>query len=181
VFRDRTADLSLAELLADVADRTPAPGGGAAVAWTVGLAAALTEMGARFGSGDRLAEVADRAADIRVQALELADMDAIAYGAVLSTAGDARVAALSAAADPPLLMARAAAEVAALAAEVVASGNPNLVGDAAAGVALAEAACGAAVQLVEIDLAGEPDDPRRAEAQHLARAAAATRAAVGSG
>jgi methenyltetrahydrofolate cyclohydrolase len=181
VSRDRTADLSLQELLGEVADRTPAPGGGAAVAWTVALAAALTEMGAHFGDGGRLAEVASRAALLRARALELADMDAIAYGAVLSTSGDSRAAALSAAADPPLLMARAAAEVAALAAEVVAAGNPNLVGDAAAGAVLAEAACSAAAHLVEIDLAPAPNDPRLAEVRAAVEAAVTARARAQGG
>lgn len=177
--REPTADLSLAELLAEVAARTPAPGGGAGAAWTCAMAAALTQMAASFSDGDRMAEVAARAEQLRVQALELADMDATAYGAVLTATGDARQVALSAAADPPLLMARAAAEVAALAAEVAADGNQHLRGDAATGVLLAEGAAQAAADLVRINLSGSPDDTRLADVAAQADAAASARAEVG--
>lgn len=177
--RDPVADLSLAELLAEVAARTPAPGGGAGAAWTCAMAAALTQMAASFSEGDRMAEVAARAEQLRSHALELADMDATAYGAVLTATGDARRVALSAAADPPLLMARAAAEVAALAAEVAKDGNQHLVGDAATAVHLAEAAAQAAANLVRINLAGSPDDARLADVATQTDAAASARTAHG--
>ena len=176
------AEHSLGELLAAMAEPIPAPGGGAGVAWSAAMAAALVEMGARYAEGERMAEVAARAASLREQTLALADMDAEAYGAYLSAPPERRPAALSAAADPPLLLARAAAEVADLAAEVATDGKKGLRGDAITGAVLAEAACWAATCLVAINLEGDPSDPRLAEAQRWADAAASARErAAGSG
>ena len=80
--------------------------------------------------------------------------------------------ALSDAANPPLAVARAAAEIAALAQETASLGSPHLLGDAHAGLLFAEAACQAAAGLVVINLQAHPDDERRAEALELARRAA---------
>jgi formiminotetrahydrofolate cyclodeaminase len=103
--------LTLATFLAEVADRTPAPGGGAAAAAGCGLGAALAEMAARFAGLD---EAAERAGSLRREALSLAAAgkpglrgDALA-GADLA-AGAARAAArlveinLAEAADDPRL------------------------------------------------------------------------------
>ena len=68
-------------------------------------------------------------------------------------------AALSDAADSPLAVARAAAEVAGLAAEVARTGNRHLRGDAISGAVLAEAACTAAARLAEINLTGPSRRP----------------------
>ena len=84
-------------------------------------------------------------------------------------------AALSDAANAPLAVARAAAEVAALAQEAASLGSPHLLGDAHAGLLLAEAACQASAGLVAINLQPHPDDERRAEALELARRAARVR------
>jgi len=84
--------------------------------------------------------------------------------------------ALSDAADSPLEIARAAAVVASLGAELALTGNTNLTGDAITGVALAEAACCAAARLTEINLARVPSDPRLDEAAGLTRQASAARA-----
>ena len=85
----------------------------------------------------------------------------------------------SAAAEVPLRTATAAAEVAELAAELLQTGNPNLSGDAATGVLLADAACVAAANLVAINLAGHPGDARIAAAHALVARSARARTSVG--
>jgi formiminotetrahydrofolate cyclodeaminase len=173
------AERPLAELLAALAERSPAPGGGAAAAWCGALAAALLEMAAEFvGAG----EAAGRAAALRARLLEAGEADLRCYEPVLSAmrlaADDPARAerldrALSAACEPPLEVARGAAEVAELAASVTAGSKAAVRGDALAGVVLAEAAVRAAAELVEVNVG---DDPRRTEAAQLAERAARIRA-----
>jgi formiminotetrahydrofolate cyclodeaminase len=62
--------------------------------------------------------------------------------------------------------------VAALAADVADRGNPAVRGDALAAAQLAAAAAQTAAALVQINLAGMPDDPRPARAADLAAHAA---------
>jgi formiminotetrahydrofolate cyclodeaminase len=170
--------VTLEELLAELADRTPAPGGGAAAGVGCALGAALVEMAARFAGLD---EVAARAAALRGEALALAHADRAAYAPVLEALrlpaddpgrGHALLAAQSAAADVPLAIAEAAAATATLAREVAAAGKPSLRGDALGGADLAAGAARAAARLVEINLAEFADDPRVARARAaVARAA----------
>lgn len=152
-----------------MAARTPAPGGGSAAAWALALAAALVEMAAAFS--DR-----EVAADLRAQALTLADRELSAYGPVLEASrlpkddparSERLGAALSAAADSPLEIARLAAEVEGLARDLAARGNRTLEGDANTAAELAGAARRAAARLVEINLSARPDDPRLGEAKRL--------------
>jgi methenyltetrahydrofolate cyclohydrolase len=162
------------ELLEELADRTPAPGGGTAAGWTLALAAGLVEMSARFADRDR---VAARAAELRARALELAEEELHAYEPVLEakrTVGDV-ASALSAAAEPPLAIARAAVEVAELGAEVVRDGKESLRGDALTGVILAAAACTAAAGLAGINLTAHTEDPRLLEAVDLSARVAEVR------
>jgi methenyltetrahydrofolate cyclohydrolase len=85
--------------------------------------------------------------------------------------------ALPAAADVPMQVLEAGAEVAGLAARLAADGNPNLRGDAVAAL-LAEAGVRAATELVTINLADVPGDERPARARRLLRQIArSTRAA----
>ncbi|OLF13434.1 cyclodeaminase/cyclohydrolase family protein [Actinophytocola xanthii] len=150
--------LSVGGLFERVAARTPAPGGGAVAALTAASAAALVAMAARFSD-----ESAARAEELRAHLEPLADADAAAYTAVLAArrlpADDPtrarRVAeALAEATEVPRRVASAAAEVAALAAHLVETGNPNLVGDARVAQLLAEAAAKAATALVDINEGG---------------------------
>jgi formiminotetrahydrofolate cyclodeaminase len=158
---NRGIALSLEKFLAAVAERTPAPGGGAAAAAGCALAAALVEMAARFADRD---DDASRAAALRAEALRLGEEDLTAYAPVLEAAraGDAArlAAAKRAAAETPLAIAEAAAAVAELARALASVGRPGLVGDALAGADLAAAAARAAARLVEINLAEAPDDAR---------------------
>ena len=123
------------------------------------MAAALVEMAARFAPEG--SDEAGRAAELRAQALQLAEIELHAYEPVLEAlrlARDdpdrmARVdVARATASESPLAIARVGAEVAQLAVDLVRTGNPNLVGDAIAGALLAEAAAQAAARLVAINL-----------------------------
>jgi methenyltetrahydrofolate cyclohydrolase len=177
-------DLPLTELLERFAARTAAPGGGSAAATACALAAALVQMAAEFDLAPESQPTARRASVLRSQALELGDRDLRAYAPVLEAfalpAEDesraARIAAArSGAADPPLEIAAAAAELAALGAELARHGNPHLTGDAITAVLIAEAACRSAVELVGLNLDDASDDPRRGQAEDLARRAAVAR------
>jgi formiminotetrahydrofolate cyclodeaminase len=181
---DALADRSLGQLLEQVAAESPSPGGGSSCALACALAAGLAEMAARFtlardeyaARHERMAALRARAGELRSRALELAEEELHVYEAVLDALREPEDApgraerldaALSDAADSPLAVARAAAEVAELAAEAARTGNRNLRGDAVAGALLAEAACTAAARLADINLAGRPSDPRRDEASQL--------------
>jgi methenyltetrahydrofolate cyclohydrolase len=139
-------------------------------------------MSARFAVEGE--ESADAAGVLRDQLVELGERELHAYEPVLEAMGldagdperEARLhQALSDAAQSPIGIARAAALVAELGADVAATGNPNLTGDAITGTLLAEAACCAAARLVQINLARVPSDPRLDEAAELTRQASASR------
>jgi methenyltetrahydrofolate cyclohydrolase len=177
-------ELTVGALLEAVAARTPAPGGGAVAGVTCALAAALVQMSAAFGSGAEAEAAGARAHQLRRAALALADEDLTAYGPVLEAlalpadAPERRqrlAAALGAAAEPPLGIAEAAAEVAELGVTAARSGSRHLIGDALTGVVLAEAAGRAAAELVAINLDPDGGDPRRPRAGQLAGRAAAAR------
>jgi methenyltetrahydrofolate cyclohydrolase len=192
---DALVDRTLGRLLEEVAARTPSPGGGTSCAVGCALAAGLVEMAAAFTlshpeqaeSHARMAELGVRAGELRAVALELAERDLHAYEPVLEAlrepadapGRDERLeAALSAAADSPLALARAAAEVAELAAEAARDATHHLRGDAAAGAALAEAACAAAAYLADLNLTRLPHDARREEASQLRASAQKARLAA---
>ena len=154
----------LARFADRLAARSPAPGAGSAAAGVITMAAALTEMAARF-SDDPAA--AARAEDIRARAPALVEEDARAYSAVLASSGTARQEALSRAADVPLSMAETAQELRALAAPLLESGNPNLRGEVLAALELASAGARAAAHLVLLNLGDDRVDGRVAQARAL--------------
>jgi formiminotetrahydrofolate cyclodeaminase len=181
-------DSSLREFLHSIAAREPAPGGGSVAAVTVAMAAGLVVMAARLSPDLPGCEsMADDAERLRQRAAELADADAEAYGAVLSTLSATRSSepaerrdrlrtAFEAAALVPLEVAELGADTARLAALLVEGGNPNLRGDAATGAYLAEAAVRSATALVAINVASGGCDT--ALLTRAARCTAATREAV---
>jgi formiminotetrahydrofolate cyclodeaminase len=181
------ADQPLGRLLGFVAATDPAPGGGSSAAIAAALSAALLGMAASLEAArdesEVDAELAERAHELRAEALELADRDLSSYAAVLEAerlpAGsparaEALAAALSEASQTPLAIAENAAEVAVLAASVTAVSKPAVRGDALAGVLIAEAAATAAASLVEVNLAGT-DGPDLARARDARRRAAEAR------
>lgn len=178
----RHLDLPVSDFLARVAAPTPAPAAGAVSATVVALAAGLAAMSAGLSSR-QLAEADDlaaRAAQLQRRAMPLGQRDGDAYAAVL--AARARPAddperssavrtALSEASDVPLEIAEVGVAVIDIAADVVRRGNPNLRGDAHTACLMAQAAVRAAVVLVELNLAGQAEDPRMTRAHEIERAA----------
>jgi formiminotetrahydrofolate cyclodeaminase len=177
-------DMPFEELLDTIAAETPAPGGGSVAAFVTEMAASLAAMAARFAQGhwEGWAGALAQAEALRHRAAPLAVEDAVAYENVLTAMrmprelepevrntliGDT----LSRAADVPLEITECAADVAALAAEIAISGNPNLRGDAAAASALAAAAAQVAANLVEINLGTTEADERIESVRNLVRSA----------
>ena len=162
-----------------IASADPAPAGGSVAAVAVAMAAGLVAMAARLAhEWPQAGEVVDRAEALRSRTATLALADEDAYAKVIealrlppdATSRDAEIAAaLSGAADVPLAVAEAAAEVAELAALVAREGNDRLRGDALVAAELAEAGARGAAELVAINLAGR-DDPRVERAMSFASA-----------
>jgi formiminotetrahydrofolate cyclodeaminase len=176
-------DLSAAELL-DALASPVTPGGGSALAFTVAMAAAVVRMAARASkdSWDAAGGVAAQADALRARAAPLAQLDAEMYDSALAVRDGAATLssekrdweigkAFAAAAEPPLEIARIAADVAELGAEVALSGDPRVRADAVAAATLAAAAARAVVTIVQVNLTSVEGDPRVAEAERLARTA----------
>lgn len=181
------AERTVSALLGMVASRDPAPGGGAVAGVCVALAAGLVGMAARSSDAELDADAAAlavRADQLRGEATDLAQEDADAYRGFLARSRDddeGRLEALSRATDVPLAIAELGAETAEIAARLVEHGNPNLRGDAATGVALAEAATRAAATLVALNArAGGFVDDRAERAERSSRRAAAARQSIES-
>jgi formiminotetrahydrofolate cyclodeaminase len=182
-------------LLDEIAAETPAPGGGSVAALLAAMAAGLVAMAARFSKDhwDGAGDTVGRAEELRVHVAPLAQADAVAYEEVLTALrlpkglepevrNQAIANALSRAADIPLLIAEAAADIAELGSLVAERGNPNLRADAVAATLFAEAAARASANLVLVNLAMTKRDPRTARARELAQAAGASSArAVAAG
>ena len=176
-----SAQRSLGSLLLDLAARTPAPGGGCARAWAGALAAALGEMIAAFAHDP---QAAARATALRAELLAAGEREMTSYEPVLKASRIPKTdpsreqrleTALSQASEAPLLIARASAEVAELAAAIAAKSNPDIAGDAITAVLLAEASSRAAGRLVQINLAQRPEDRRLAVLDELIEQARAAR------
>jgi formiminotetrahydrofolate cyclodeaminase len=162
-----------------IASAEPEPASGSVAAVAVAMAAGLVAMAARLAhEWPKASEVVEQAEALRSRMATLALADADAYAKVteamrLPRDSPSRAVeleeALSGAAEVPLAVAEAAAEVAVLAKLVAAEGNERLRGDALVAAELAGAGARGAAELVAINLAGR-DDPRVRRAQDLAAA-----------
>jgi formiminotetrahydrofolate cyclodeaminase len=76
----------VADLLAAIGERTPAPASGVAVALTGALAAALAELAARYAGEE---ELAARAGALAAELVGLGDEDAAAYTAFMAERSEA--------------------------------------------------------------------------------------------
>src|SRR5215211_5613880 len=170
----------VSEFCDTISAETSAPGGGSVAAIVGAMAASLSAMAARFSKEqwEDAAGAVAQAEALKARLLPLAEEDARAYESVLlalrmpkDVVEDIRDAAigdaLSRATDVPLAIAEASLDVATLACELAERGNPNLQGDAAAAVFLAEAAVRASANLVEINLATREGDERLERAREL--------------
>src|SRR5436305_7636618 len=139
------SELRVGELLAALAERTPAPASGAATALTAALAAALVELAAGFADDE---ETVARATVLRSRLVELADEDSAAYTAFMADRNDETRAAIVAV---PLEVASCADEVAELARHAGAQLKGPVGGDAEAAAELARAAALVARRLADLN------------------------------
>ena len=163
--------MDFSSFLDRVASDEPVPAGGSVAAIVVAMAAGLVAKAARLSpQWPRAAEVLERAEALRALVAPLAQADADAYTAVLEAQRRKQdvPGALSRAADVPLAIAEAAAEVASLAALAAAEGNARLRGDALIAAELAGAGARGAAELVAINLP-DGDDDRVRRARELAQ------------
>jgi formiminotetrahydrofolate cyclodeaminase len=176
-------DLTVRAWLGELGDRSPSPAGGAAAALAGAMAASLVTMAARLSAdwdeaggmvaqalslGDRLGGLAETDADVYTETLITLDhRDEIPADRRDYVLGEA----LARAAQAPLEIAEAAADVAVLAAEAVEHVDARLRADAEIAVALAAAAAQAAARLVEVNLGTTREDARIARARTAAEAA----------
>jgi formiminotetrahydrofolate cyclodeaminase len=138
-------ELQVGEFLAALGERTPTPASGAATALTGALAAALTELAARFAEDE---DAVMRAKTHVMQLLELADEDAVAYAAFMADRNDETRARII---EVPEEIAARADEVARLADHVRSRLTSSVAGDAEAAVELARAAARVARRLAELN------------------------------
>jgi methenyltetrahydrofolate cyclohydrolase len=172
------SDETIGEFLEQLAGQTPVPGGGAAAAAQVGLAAALLAKVARYTTGGRYADheetikhIVTEADELRGIALRLAEADVDAFAAVVDayrlpreTAQEdsARTAAIGRAlvnaAWPPAQVISVAAMVVNIAEALAQIGNRNVIADVAAAAEAARAAAATARVNIEINLADITDE-----------------------
>jgi formiminotetrahydrofolate cyclodeaminase len=177
--------LPLPALLEELAAPREVPGAGSALAATLAAAAAVVQMAARLspaGWADA-AGVAAQAEALRERAVLLIDEDAEAYRRALEARAAADETAkpeqrdwtlgrvTAEAAEPPLALARLAADLAELCAAAGARVDPRVHADVAAAAALAAAVARGARELVAVNLTALPGDARVEEADGLVVAA----------
>src|SRR4051812_42382941 len=177
-------DRSLREFLDDVAAEGRTPGGGSAAALVTALAAALLAKIARTSTAwPEGRGIAAQAESLRDRAAPLAQVDAEEYEAALlaledggGEAGERRDFALgrayARAAEPPLQIARTAADVAELAVVVARNGDLAFHADAVIAAVLAAAAASSAAELVGVNLTASAQDERGREGGGVAEKAA---------
>ena len=166
-------DARMSDWLGQLADRTPAPGGGAVAALCAASAAALLEMVANYTTGKKWADreesmraIAAEVAELRARAAQLAAADAAAFGAVgeaygLPRATDEEKAARSAAiqratvgaAEPPVQVGRLAVRLVAIADGMVDPANPNVLSDVGIAAATARAALSGSITNITVNAA----------------------------
>ena len=188
-------DARMSTWLDQLADRTPAPGGGAVAALCAASSAALLEMVANYTTGGKWADreeamkaVLAEAGELRARAAQLAQDDAEAFGAVGAAYGlprstpeekAARRAAIEeatrGAAEPPVQVGQVATRLVALADAMVEPANPNVLSDVGVAAATARAALSGSITNITVNAAflSDADGARlRGEAAGLEQAMA---------
>jgi formiminotetrahydrofolate cyclodeaminase len=158
------SDLPLPALLEELAAPREVPGAGSALAVALAAAAGIVQKAARLSDWEEAPGIAAQAAILRDRAQELVQEDADVYRRALEArleATDAELGRVTAeAAEPPLTLASAAADIAELARVVSMHGDLQLHADVAAAAALAVAVARGARELVAANLTALPGDPR---------------------
>jgi len=174
--------------LDELASSAPAPGGGAAGALEVAMAAALVEMVCNLTIGKpayaeheaTMTAARDRATEIRRTAVGLGAEDAEAFTSVIEayrlpndTETEARARseriqeALAGAADVPRRTAAAASEVLDLAERILHGANPNVVSDVAAAAGAARGGLHSSLVNLDANLVSIEDPGLRAELEDV--------------
>lgn len=169
----------IGSFLDSLASGTATPGGGATSGVAGAMGAALLSMVANLtigrkkyaGVADEMKDIRAKAEAIRVEMIQLAELDAQVFDRVMEayrmpreTAEEKQVrsetiqAALRDATEVPLRSAEQATHLFKLAAPVAEKGNTNAVSDVGAGVCMADAAFESAMLNVEINLSLLDDD-----------------------
>ena len=191
---DSLSELTVDELLGQLAAPAPAPAGGSAAALVAAMAASLVEMiGRGSPSWPDGHAVAAQASELRARLIVLAAEDAQEVDRMLqqmrqsSTADqdEKRAGVFLDASKPPLAIAEAAAEIAELAAEATTNGKRVMRADAVVAAVLARAAAESALVVIQTNLHTIRGEAASAERSMLlqqardstARAAIASRAA----
>ncbi|WP_169948599.1 cyclodeaminase/cyclohydrolase family protein [Microbispora sp. H11081] len=176
-------DEKISDFLSRLADRVPAPGGGAAAALQAAQAAALLGMVARYSTGEKYAghaslieRIIGETDELRSSALRLAEDDEAAFTAVTEAyklpkdTDEAKAARSAAIAEALVGAGRVPAEVVGVAGravgiaeELLPVGNRNVVSDIAAATEAARSAATTARVNIEINLGGIKDERARAE------------------
>jgi formiminotetrahydrofolate cyclodeaminase len=180
-------DQTIGAFLEQLAARVPAPGGGASAALHAAQAAALLGMVARYTTGPKYAEHAERIEELieasdrwREQALALAEADAAAFGAVgeaykmpknseaAKTARSSAIAeALVGAAHPPAEVVLLAATLTRACRQLLPIGNRNVITDVAAAAEATRAAATTARINIEVNLTGITDQKMREQLEDI--------------
>jgi formiminotetrahydrofolate cyclodeaminase len=184
---DRLNDLPARQLIERLASGDPIPGGGSAAALAGAMGAALIEMVVTLTVGrpaaadheSELTQIAVAATGLRSELLNLVELDAFAYDAVVRARRlpretdlerEARAVQVAAATREatraPLRTARLAERVLALAERLAPIGSRNAVSDVGVGALLAVTSLRGGVLNVRINLPSlDPGDPVRDEAE----------------
>ena len=179
--------LTLPALLEELAAPREVPAAGSALAAALAMAAAVVQMAARLspGSWADAAGVAAQAEALRERATQLVDEDAEAYNLALEARATVDETAkpeqrdwmlgqvTAAAAEPPLALARLAADLTELCGAAGTRVEPRVHADVAAAATLAAAVARGARALVAANLTALPGDARVEEADRLVAAAEA--------
>lgn len=184
---DRLTELTVRELVERLATRDAVPGGGSAAALAGAMGAALVRMVVELtlgrpesASAEEVGRIGSAAASWQSELLNLADLDANAYTAVVqarrlprgtdleSRAREVQLAAaMREATRAPLHTIRAAIAVLELAEQLAPIGTPHAVTDVGVGAALAVTAVRGAALNVRINLPYLTDEALRSEATEL--------------
>ncbi len=172
---------SVEEFLLELSARTPAPGGGAAGAYSVAVGASLCQMVLRYAPGPPDEEALDLMANLTARAARLAKEDEASYEAVLSAfrsskgkdpreASEVKKKAFIDASRIPSLSVGVALEVCEIVMSQVSRVNPHLVGDliAAGLIAVAGGLVGAELVLANLgDIESELVDRVQCDLEQL--------------
>lgn len=176
-------DASIKSWLAQLADKTPAPGGGAAAALFAATSASLLGMVSIYTTGKKWADRQDdmmqlntEVERLRERALAVAQQDGAAFSKVgeayaLPRTTDAEKAertaaiqeALTGATAPPTEAAKVAIRLTEIAEYLLVYGNPNVISDVAVAASGIRATVEAAIVNIEINAASIRDEAKQQE------------------